>query len=129
MREGLVPGVSAELRVLITEEMTARLEGREIHRVYATYWMAYHFEVAARRVLEPFLEPDEEGIGYRVEVKHLGPVPVGQEVQLLAEFTGFEGQEMVCAVEARWQGRLVGAGRQGQRILLKKDLEQRLSGL
>ena len=129
MREGLVPGVSADLRVLVTAEMTARLEGREIHRIYATYWMAYHFEVVARRVLEAFLEPEEEGIGYRVEVKHLGAVPIDQEVHLRAEFTGFEGSEMLCSVEARWKDRLVGVGRQGQRILLRKDLEERLSTL
>ena len=127
MKEGLVAGVSARLQIAVTEEMTARLEGRQIHRLYATYWIAYHFEVAARRVLEPFLEPGEEGIGYRVEVKHLKPVPVGAAVDLSATFTGFEGREMVCRVEARWRGELVAEGRQGQFILPRAELEARLA--
>lgn len=124
-----MPGVAARVAILVTEEMTARLEGREIHRVYATFWMAYHFEVAARRVLEPFLEPHEEGIGYRVEVQHLRPVPVGAEVELEAVFTGWEDHEMLCSVEARWKGQLVGVGRQGQRVLARAELESRLAKL
>lgn len=129
MREGLVPGVSAVVEIQVTDEMTARLEGREIHRLYATFWMAYHFEVAARRVLEPFLEPHEEGIGYRVEVQHLRPVLVGALVELQAIFTGWEAEEMLCSVEARCNRKLVGTGRQGQRILSRADLEARLSKL
>jgi fluoroacetyl-CoA thioesterase len=109
--------------------MTARLEGREIHRLYATFWMAYHFEVASRRVLEPFLEPGEEGIGSRVEVRHLRPVPIGATVDFTATFTGFEGREMMCRVEARWRGERVGEGRQGQFILDRALLETRLARL
>ena len=129
MRQGLEPGISADLDVTVAESMTAVLEGREIHRLYATFWMAYHFEVAARRVLEPFLDPDEEGIGYRVEVEHLTPVPVGAELSFRATFTGFQGREMMCDLEARWRGDLVGRGRQGQRILARSALEARLEGL
>lgn len=109
--------------------MTARLEGREIHRVYATYWMACHFEVAARRILEPYLEPHEEGIGSRVEVRHLAPVPIGATVDFTAVFTGFEGREMMCRVEARRGRERVGEGRQGQFILDRARLEVRLAGL
>lgn len=129
MKAGLTPGTSSSLQITVTEGMTARLEGREIHRLYATYWMAYHFEVAARRVLEPYLESGEEGIGSRVEVRHLRPVPVGATVDFTAVFTGFEGREMMCRVAARWRGSPVGEGRQGQFILDRSALEARLAGL
>jgi fluoroacetyl-CoA thioesterase len=129
VKPGLAAGASDSLHITVTEEMTARLEGREIHRLYATFWMAYHFEVVARRVLEPFLEAHEEGIGSRVEVLHLAPVPIGATVDFTATFTGFEGREMMCRVEANWRGNPVGRGRQGQYILDRTTLESRLAGL
>lgn len=129
MKQGLEPGVSSRVSVHVTEDMTARLEGRSIHRLYSTFWMAYHFEVAARRVLEPFLAPEEEGIGYRVEIEHVNPSPVGSDLEVEATFVGWEGLDMVCRVEARRGEVVVGRGRQVQRILDRDRWEAHLKKL
>ena len=40
------------------------------HPVYATYWIAKHFEEAGRKLLLPFLEAGDGGIGTEVHVNH-----------------------------------------------------------
>ena len=67
----------ASLEITVTPEMRAAFEGEVVHDVYGTAAMVQHMELAARRVLLPAREAHEEGIGYRVEVTHLAPAPVG----------------------------------------------------
>ena len=50
-------GMSAELDVIVSPEMTVRFD--ELgpgHPVYATYWLAKHMEEASRKLLLPRLE-------------------------------------------------------------------------
>jgi predicted thioesterase len=72
--------------------------------------MVRDMERAARMVLEPLLEPGEDGVGAEVWCRHLVPVPVGAVVEVTATATEQTGRRLVCQVEARHDGRLVGEG-------------------
>lgn len=61
----------ASVEVTVSPGMVAAFEGVVVHAVYGTAAMVGHMELAARRVILAAREPDEEGVGYRVEVKHL----------------------------------------------------------
>ena len=81
-----------------------------VHRVYGTAAMVRDMEYAARLVLLPLLEPGEEGVGAEVWCRHHAPVPVGSAVELTATATEQTGRRLVCRVEARRGGELVGEG-------------------
>jgi fluoroacetyl-CoA thioesterase len=81
-----------------------------VHHVYGTAAMVRDMERAARMVLEPLLEPGEDGVGAEVWCRHLGPVPVGAVVELAATAAEQTPRRLVCRVEARHDGRLVGEG-------------------
>jgi predicted thioesterase len=81
-----------------------------VHHVYGTAAMVRDMERAARMVLEPLLEPGEDGVGAEVWCRHLAPVPVGAVVEVTATATEQTGRRLVCQVEARHDGRLVGEG-------------------
>ena len=81
-------------------------------------------ELAARKVLAPHLEKDEEGIGSHLSIDHLAPAPIGHEVRVHAEAIQVDDEGVVCEVTA-WDGdRLLGRGRQIQRVLPKSVLER-----
>jgi predicted thioesterase len=50
--------------------------------------MVKHVELASRKVLLPFLEPDEEAVGHAMSVTHLAPTPVGATVTARAACRG-----------------------------------------
>jgi len=84
MREGLRPGAEASVTISVTDDMVARFEELGlVHPVYSTWSMVRHVELASRKVILPYLEPDEEAVGYSVSVTHLAPARRRGEEYLL----------------------------------------------
>ncbi len=122
MLPGLNLGHVAELTVEVTEDMCPAFDGVIVHRVYSTWSLAHHMELAARKVLAPFLEPHEEGLGTHLTIDHLAPTPVGKSVRVAAEATQVDARRVVCAVRAFDGPRLVAHGTQVQRVLPKATI-------
>jgi len=126
MKSSLKVGNSAEHTIIVTEDMCPAFDGIVVHRVYSTWSMAHHMEIAARMVLAPHLEEHEEGIGSHLSIDHLGPTPLGHQVRLVAEAIELGPTTLVCDVFAyhvrEGDDKLVGRGRQVQRVLPKDKL-------
>lgn len=123
MKPSLKIGNTAEVTAVVTEEMCPAFDGVVVHHVYSTWSMAYHMEVAARKVLSPYLEEHEEGIGSHISIDHLAPTPVGRTLRIVAQAVEVGETTLVCEVKAYDGDRLVGRGKQIQRVLPKKKLE------
>ncbi len=108
----------------VEEGMLARFGGRPIHRVLSTWSLVYHLEWVARRLLERCLESGEEGVGTGVDVRHLGPAPLGAEVQVEAELRRQEDDRFVCSVRASCDGRPVATGTVYQAVLAHDRLSR-----
>ncbi len=104
-------------RHTVTDADVAAFAAGVVHRVYGTAAMVRDMEYAARLVLLDLLEPGEEGVGAEVWCRHLAPVPVGATVELVATAVEQAGRRLVCRVEARSGGALVGEGRVVQAII------------
>ncbi len=123
MKPSLKVGDTAEVTAQVTQDMCPAFEGVIVHPVYSTWSMAYHMELAARMVLAPHLEEHEEGIGSHLSIDHLAPTPVGHTVRVVAEATEVDDTTLVCDITAYDGERLVGQGRQVQRVLPKSKLK------
>ena len=122
MQPTLKVGNMAEVEIEVTEDMCPAFDGVVVHRVYSTWSMAHHMELAARKVLAEHLEDHEEGIGSHLSIDHLAPCTVGRTVRVEAEAVELEGNTLICDVSA-WDGtRLLGRGKQVQRVLPKTTL-------
>ena len=121
-------GETAELDVVVTEEMTVRFdELGAVHPVYATYTMAKHFEEAGRKLLLRHLEPGEAGIGRSVSVEHLAPSWGGDAIRVTARCLELRGNRLTCACQAiDSTGRELGRGSTVQVVLPERDLQARL---
>jgi predicted thioesterase len=122
MRPSLKVGNMAEVTITVTEAMCPAFDGVVVHRVYSTWSMAHHMELAARLVLAPHLEDHEEGIGSHLSIDHVSPAPLGHRVRVIATATELHGSTLVCEVIAYDGERVVGRGKQVQRILPKATL-------
>jgi fluoroacetyl-CoA thioesterase len=106
----VAPAASASHRHTVTEADVAAFADGVVHRVYGTAAMVRDMEYAARLVLLGLLEPGEEGVGAEVWCRHLGPVPVGATVELVATASEQAARRLICQVKATHDGRLVGEG-------------------
>lgn len=94
-------GFAQTLTVTVTDEMTVQFaELGAVHPVYATYWLARHFEEAGRKIILPFLEEGEGGIGTEVQVTHTASALPGMSVTVTATFARMEGRRVVCTLRA-----------------------------
>lgn len=117
MRPGPARGTSVTDTFVVTHEMTARVDGREIHPVYGTGALVADIERLCRQVLEPHLEPGEEGVGGRLEVLHRAPVAVGETVALEAIVATVGPTSLVCEIIARHNNTIVARGSFEQRLV------------
>ena len=94
-------GFTQTLTVTVTDDMTVDFgELGRLHPVYATYWMAKHFEEAGRKIILPFLEDGEGGIGTQVDVTHTASALPGMTVTVTATFDRMEGRRVVARMRA-----------------------------
>jgi fluoroacetyl-CoA thioesterase len=119
MRERPRIGDEVVHRVTVTSEMTARLFGREVHPVYGTAWMVRHVEEAGRLLVEPHLGPDEDAIGYSMQITHERPVAVGENVTIVARVTDVDDRQCTARFEVHAPAGVVGRGTFVQRYLTR----------
>lgn len=117
MRPGPARGDSEQLEVVVTQEMTATVDGRQIHPIYGTRALVAHIEQVCRALLEPHLEPDEEGVGHRIEAVHIAPARVGASLVVTATVADVGPRRLLCEIAVREGTRLVANGAFEQRVV------------
>ena len=123
------PGAEAEVRVVVDETMLAAFEGQVVHAVYGTAAMVSHLELAGRKIILPYLEEGEEGVGHAIAVTHLAPTLPGMTVTARARYLETRGRQVICDVEAFNRWGKIGEGTFTQVIVDRQKLDERLAEL
>ncbi|MFD2370523.1 thioesterase family protein [Brevibacillus sp. GCM10020057] len=129
MKRELAPGTTAQFTVTVTEDMFPAFDGKVIHPVMSTVSMIYHMEKAGRYVLAPHLEEHEEGVGFAIDIKHVGPAVAGQQVTFRAVCVEVTDKRVVCEVTADTPRHRVGTGLFTQAVFNKEDMRRRVQEL
>ncbi|MBI1886527.1 MAG: thioesterase family protein [Chloroflexi bacterium] len=86
--------------------------------MYSTPAMVSHFEGLCLRMLQRHLDAGETSVGYRVDVRHLAPTPIGQKVTVKAKLKEIDGRKCVFEVEAyNEMGVKIGEGLHERRVI------------
>jgi len=108
-------GTSDEMTIATTPEMgVAHLPVP----MYSTPAMVGHFEQLCLKMLIPFQESGESSVGYRVDVKHMAPTPIGMKVTVKGRVKEVDGRKVVFEVEASNEtGARIGEGIHERRVI------------
>jgi predicted thioesterase len=93
-------GKEYSLTFTVQSEMTATLDGTEIHPVCSTVTMVYYAELAARKVIEPFFETGDQAIGGGINLKHTGMAALGEVIEVNVRIVSFDGRILVSEIES-----------------------------
>jgi predicted thioesterase len=110
-----VPSAEAALHFAVTDADTAIAVGSGSLPVLATPRLLAWCEAATCAAIDPALAPGETSLGTRVQLEHLAPSAVGQEVEVTARLAYADGRLRRFSVAARHigtdgPGKLVGSG-------------------
>jgi fluoroacetyl-CoA thioesterase len=104
----LTPGLTAEIKHIVTDADTASKWGSGLVPVFSTPALVGLMESAAVAALAGHLAPGQTSVGGRIDVRHLAATPVGMQVRARAELTGVEGRKLIFKVEAWDEVELIG---------------------
>ena len=96
----LIPGLSAELNITVTDADTASKWGSGLVPVYSTPALVGLMEASAVKALEGQLEAGKTTVGGHIDVHHMAATPVGMTIRARAELTAIEGRKLTFQVEA-----------------------------
>lgn len=110
-------GTSEEMTITTTPEMGITHLGPGASML-STPAMISQFEGLCLKMLLPFLDPGENSVGYRVDVRHLAPTPIGMKVTVKARVKEVDGRKCVFEVEAyNENGTKIGEGIHERRVI------------
>ncbi|MDC0579866.1 hypothetical protein OAP11_03800 [Bacteroidia bacterium] len=116
-------GDTKEFYTTVSKKDLAKFNGVEVHPYYSTFALARDAEWSSRLFVLDMKEVDEEGIGTFVNVQHISPAKIGDEVRFIATIKSVIHNEIVCTITAKVNGRLIAKVETGQKILNADELE------
>ena len=126
MKEGFKVGATHTARYEIDKVRTIEFMGEEL-RVYATPVMVRDMENTCRLFLEDiYLDEDENSVGARVEIDHMGPTLVGMHVEIKITVTEIKGPKVAFEFEVHDQIEQVGRGKHLRFVMPLEKQRERL---
>lgn len=130
MKSLFKPGDILEHTYTVKAADVATFESGLVHEVCSTFALGREMEWASRLFVLKMREEHEEGIGTRLEIEHLSPALVGDQLLIRAEMEALNGNELLCSIAVTTNsGRLVAKGRTGQKIIDRKKIAAIFSSL
>ena len=120
MKPGFAVGSTQTKRFAVTKERTIGFMGEAL-RVYSTPSMVLNVEQTCKDFLQEYLEPEQNSVGMRVEIDHLGPSLLDSWVDVTATVTGIDRRKVTFEVEVKDPLDVVGKARH---IRFVVDLEK-----
>ncbi len=113
-------GLSGFVTHTVTHEDTAVAQGTGSVPVLATPHVVRLAEQAAVAAVEGHVPTGHTTVGYRVQLDHLAPVPVGDEITTEAVLETIEGRRLTFRISVKYRAGLVAAGRI-TRVVVEED--------
>jgi len=118
MKNGLAQGRTLQQTYATTLDMRAKQLAADI---FSTPAMIGLMELTSVRLVEPYLDENEQTVGTHVDVRHMAPTKIGQSVTVNAEVLEVKDNKIRFAVSAtNDQGIKIGEGTHRRSVINTK---------
>lgn len=108
--QGLVPGLTGKVEIVVAEEHTAPHVGSGQVHVLATPVLVNLLEAAALEAAERFVPAGHQTVGTVLNVQHFAATPVGMHVTARAEVVEVKGRVITFKLSAEDEVEPIGGG-------------------
>ncbi|HDO20901.1 MAG: thioesterase family protein [archaeon GB-1867-097] len=122
----LNPGMRKIKEFKITEKHAAKNVGSGEVEVLSTPSMIAFMEKTAMECVQKELPEGYISVGTKVDVKHLKPAPVGENLKVTAELVEIDRRRLTFKVKAEWREEIVGEGIHERFIVNKEKFIEKL---
>lgn len=100
MKDSLKVGMTYEKTITTTPEMGIVHLGPDAPQMYSTPSMIQLMEGTCVEFLTPHMDAGEQTVGFHVDVKHVAPTRIGQQVTGRVALDEINGRRLLFTVEA-----------------------------
>ncbi|MBI3756731.1 MAG: thioesterase family protein [Deltaproteobacteria bacterium] len=100
MKDTLKPGMFFEKTITTTPDMGISHMGPNVPSMFSTPSMIMLMEGSCVEFLTPHMGEGEQTVGFHVDVKHLAPTKIGQNVRAKVTLNEIKGRRLLLTVEA-----------------------------
>jgi predicted thioesterase len=100
MKDTLKPGMFFEKTITTTPDMGISHMGPNVPSMFSTPAMIGLMEGSCVEFLTPHMGEGEQTVGFHVDVKHLAPTKIGQNVRAKVTLSEIKGRRLLFTVEA-----------------------------
>jgi fluoroacetyl-CoA thioesterase len=123
MKKELIPSLADTQTYVTTLDMRAKQLTADI---FSTPAMIGLMELTCVRLVEPYLDENEQTVGIHVDVRHMAPTNIGQSVTVTAELLEVKDNKLRFSVSAvNDQGVKIGEGTHRRALI---DIKQFAGG-
>ncbi|MCL4540336.1 MAG: thioesterase [Bacteroidetes bacterium] len=122
MKSGLSVGMESTVTFFVDEGMAATFEGRTVHKLLSTFLLVYYAELAARNLIEPYLQEGEDAAGAGICLNHIAPTTIGETARVTAILSEIHEKRLVCKIEGTNSKGSICNGTQTQILIEKGSL-------
>ena len=126
MAQNLEIGLTLLKNYPIKSQHAAKHVGSGEVETLSTPAMIAFMEKTARQCVQPKLLEDNITVGTRVNIRHLGPVPIGENLKVTAQLLEIDGRRLIFEVKAEWRDEVIGIGQHERAIVNKEKFLQKL---
>ena len=113
-------GIKNTVKLIVSEELTAKSVGSGTLAVYATPAMLALMERTAAESVEQTLEEGKTSVGTKLNAEHLAATPVGMEVICSSELVEVDNRRLVFKIEAYDESGIIGRA-EHERFIVDAD--------
>jgi len=113
----------------VTPADTATFESGTVHELYSTFALGRDAEWCTRLFVLEMKDDDEEGIGTFVNIQHIAPAFIGNDITFIGTYEELSGNHLICSFKAKNGDRIIAKGSTGQKILKKEKLRSLFNSL
>lgn len=110
----------------VAKNQTARSMGSGDLEVLATPALVAMMENCAKSLVADGLSVGQTTVGFKLDLKHLAPSPIGAEIKVEAELTDVDGQKLSFSIKAYDQATLIGNASHQRVIVETADFLEKL---
>lgn len=103
-------GTVGEMRFVVAQEHVIDFATGGMPAVLSTPRLVALIERTARESMYPFLDDHERTVGGEIEIRHLAPTPLGQNVTITTRVIGSEGKAIDFQFEVRDEHEVIARG-------------------
>ena len=120
-------GTAGEMKFIVAPEHVIDFATGGMPAVLSTPPLVALIERTARESLYPFLDEEERSVGAEIEIKHMAPTPLGQNVTIITRVIGGDGKLWDFQFEVRDEHEVIARGLHKRAIITVGSFAQRVA--